>query len=72
MCVTYTRPYTFIGEPSTEAVENFAGFRTGQTYQLRYARADNGLVTIELDHLPGKRQLVVKAADFEKWWVRVV
>jgi hypothetical protein len=71
MSMMYTRTFTFVGEPGKKVAAEYAGFVIGSTYQLRYSRHDNGIVSIELDHLSGKRQpLVVKAADFEKWWRR--
>lgn len=65
---THTEPHTFIGQAGTRAIDAFAGFRIGQTYELRYWREDRGTVVIELDHLQGGGQLVVTAGEFEQWF----
>jgi hypothetical protein len=41
--------YTFVGETATPAFDGFAGFRIGQSYQLRYTREFDE-VRIALDH----------------------
>jgi hypothetical protein len=68
MARTHLRPHTYVGEIDTRAVEGFSGFRLNQRYDLRYTRNDKGAVVIELDHLPYGRQLIVTAAEFEKWF----
>jgi len=67
---SYVKALTFIGEVGTRAVDEFEGFHLNQRYTLRYAREDAGVVTIELDHLPYAKQLVVTAAEFERWFVQ--
>lgn len=62
---------TYVGETSTQAFDGMAGFRVGQSYQLRFTRRADGTVAVELDHaaVPG-RQLVVNEAEFARWWVK--
>lgn len=68
MAKTHRKAHTFVGEVGTKAVDGFAGFNLNQRYNLRYTRKDGGEVVIELDHLPHGKQLVVTAAEFEKWF----
>jgi hypothetical protein len=57
---------TFVGETGTMAFDGYAGFRMGQSYQLRYTREFDE-VRIALDHAatPG-RILTLKAEQFDK------
>jgi hypothetical protein len=47
-----------------------AGFRIGQSYQLRYTREFNE-VRIQLDHAPTPGLVTTMTVEeFEKWFVR--
>jgi hypothetical protein len=62
---------TFVGLTGTPAFDGMAGFRIGQSYQLRFTRLGDGNVRIELDHAPQPgRQLVVNEEEFARWWVK--
>jgi hypothetical protein len=51
------------------ALDGYAGFRTGQSYQLRYTVLDNGYVSIEMDHArEGVEPLVIPATNFYAWF----
>jgi hypothetical protein len=65
---THTRLHTFVGQAGTQAIDGFAGFHIGKTYELRYRREDRGAVVIELDHLRGGGQVAITAAEFEAWF----
>jgi hypothetical protein len=41
---------TFIGQTETQFFDGYAGFRIGQTYQLRYRITKDGTVKIAMDH----------------------
>ena len=61
---------TFVGEMGTQAFDGWAGFRIGQSYQLRYTREFDE-VRIALDHAgPGAGPLVVTVEQFGKWFVK--
>jgi len=65
---TVTR--TFIGQPETRFFDGYAGFRIGQTYQLRYRTAEDGTVKIAMDHVGQPlAEVGVTAELFEEWWV---
>jgi hypothetical protein len=70
MIKTHTKAHTFVGEAGTKAIDGFAGFQLNQPYELRYSRKDEGEVFIELDHLARGGQLVVTAAEFERWFLK--
>jgi hypothetical protein len=62
---------TYVGETAIPAFDGMAGFRIGQSYQLRFMRLDEGNVRIELDHAPSPGlQLVVNEGEFAKWFVK--
>lgn len=51
------------------ALDGYAGFRVGQSYQLRYTLLENGYVSIELDHArEGAGPLQIPATDFRAWF----
>ncbi|RZK32439.1 MAG: hypothetical protein EOO63_01350 [Hymenobacter sp.] len=53
------------------AMDGYAGFRVGQSYQLRYMVLDNGYVSIELDHArEGVGPLQIPATDFRAWFTK--
>jgi hypothetical protein len=53
------------------ALDGFAGFRVGQSYQLRYVVLESGEVAIELDHArEGVGPLQIPATDFRVWFVK--
>jgi hypothetical protein len=61
---------TFIGETGTMAFDDYAGFRMGQSYQLRYTQEFDD-VRIQLDHAPQPGQvLTLPLKDFNKWFVK--
>jgi hypothetical protein len=70
MVKAHIKAHTFVGEAGTKATNGFAGFQLHHRYELRYSRGDEGVVLIELDHLPHGGQLVVNAAEFERWFVK--
>jgi hypothetical protein len=68
-----TETRTFIGESGTPAFDGYAGFRIGQTYQLRVERQDDGTIAVALEHAhcaPGVEPMVVSSDQFEKWFKR--
>ena len=59
-----TENRTFVGETGTQAFDGFAGFRVGQSYQLRHTREFDE-VRIEMDHA-GAGLVVVSVEQFGK------
>jgi hypothetical protein len=61
---------TYVGETSTSAFDGWAGFRIGQSYQLRYTREFDE-VRIALDHAAQQeRVLTIIVEQFKKWFVK--
>ncbi|MDJ0367368.1 hypothetical protein QMK33_19645 [Hymenobacter sp. H14-R3] len=53
------------------AMDGYAGFRVGQSYQLRYTVLESGEVSIELDHAQeGVGPLVMPFAQFKTWFTK--
>ena len=65
-----TETRTFFGETGSGIFDGYAGFRVGQAYALRIERRLNGEVAIRIEHAHAAqgRELVVKEAEFERWW----
>jgi hypothetical protein len=61
---------TYVGETAVGAFDGFAGFRIGQSYQLRYTREFDE-VRIALDHAatPGLVSTMT-VENFNKWFVK--
>jgi hypothetical protein len=61
---------TYVGETAVGAFDGFAGFRIGQSYQLRYTREFDE-VRIALDHAatPGLVSTMT-VEQFNKWFVK--
>ncbi len=65
-----TQSLTFIGESGTAAMDGYAGFRTGQTYNLRIERREDGSVAIAIDHGSPGAVLELSQEKFERWFKR--
>lgn len=63
-----TETRTYIGETGTQAFDGWAGFRVGQTYQLRVEHRDGGRVAIALDHGSPGAVKEMSSEEFEKWF----
>jgi hypothetical protein len=61
---------TYVGESGTMAFDGYAGFRMGQSYQLRYTREFDE-VRIALDHAVIAGLIItLKVEQFNKWFVK--
>ena len=57
------RTYSFHG------LDGYAGFRSGQTYQLTPDVWEDGTVTVEMPHAPTAGRAKFEEKQWREWWV---
>ncbi|MVN75181.1 hypothetical protein GO988_02475 [Hymenobacter sp. HMF4947] len=63
---------TFSGPGTNNALDGYAGFRVGQSYQLRWTVLENSDVSIAMDHVERTdlAPAVMTAARFKEWFAK--